>query len=65
MNGTLRALSVGIAIFYFAASAYHLVQAGTANPASIAEALLGVVMLAGLAAGFSLILAARGRTRST
>ena len=52
MNGTLRALTVVNALIYFGAAAYHsgiLIAAGALAPASIAEALLGLVLVAAIA----------------
>lgn len=52
MNGTLRALTIVNALVYFAASAYHsglVVPAGALTAASVAEALLGLVLVAALA----------------
>ena len=51
MTGALRALTILNALIYFGASAYHsglLVPAGALAPASIAEALLGLVLLIAL-----------------
>jgi hypothetical protein len=51
MSGALRALTVLNALVYFGASAYHsglLEPAGALAPASIAEALLGLVLVAAL-----------------
>jgi hypothetical protein len=48
---TLRVLTTLNALIYFAAAAYHsgvLVQAGALAPASIAEGLLGLVLVAAL-----------------
>jgi hypothetical protein len=51
MTGRLRGLTVLNALIYFAAATYHsgvLVPAGALAPASIAEALLGLVLVASL-----------------
>ena len=51
MPGTLRALTIVNALIHFGAAAYHsglLVPAGALAPASIAEALLGLVLVAAL-----------------
>ncbi len=51
MSGALRALTVVNALIYFGAATYHsgvLVAAGALAPASIAEALLGLVLVAAL-----------------
>jgi hypothetical protein len=51
MPGTLRALTIVNALIYFEAAAYHSglpVPAGALAPASIAEALLGLVLVAAL-----------------
>ena len=51
MSGALRALTIVNALIYFGASAYHsglLVPAGALAPASIAEALLGLVLVTAL-----------------
>jgi hypothetical protein len=110
MTGQLRLVSIAIALFYFGVSIYHFWRASGIEPAVIAEAILGlvmtagvvglirspvvtyvlmlagtlfgltivtlvggpftvdfwihIVMLAGLALGFALILGPRGRTRS-
>src|SRR5206468_9373171 len=48
MSGALRALTIVNALIYFGAAAYHsgvLVSAGALAPASVAEALLGLVLL--------------------
>jgi hypothetical protein len=48
MGGPLRALTILNALIYFGASLYHsgvLVSAGALGPASIAEALLGLVLV--------------------
>jgi hypothetical protein len=50
-SGALRALTILNALVYFGASAYHsglLVPAGALAPASIAEALLGLVLVTAL-----------------
>jgi hypothetical protein len=52
VNGTLRALTIVNALIYFGAAIYHsgvLVAAGALAPASIAEALLGLVLVAAIA----------------
>jgi hypothetical protein len=51
VNGTLRALTIVNALIYFGAATYHsgvLVAAGALGPASIAEALLGLVLVVAL-----------------
>ena len=51
MSGSLRALTIVNALIYFGASAYHsglLMPAGALAPASIAEALLALVLVAAL-----------------
>jgi hypothetical protein len=51
MGGPLRALTILNALIYFGASLYHsgvLVSAGALGPASIAEALLGLVLVTAL-----------------
>jgi hypothetical protein len=51
MSSTLRAVTVLNALIYFAAATYHsgvLVPAGALAPASIAEALLGLVLVGSL-----------------
>ncbi|HVD51701.1 MAG TPA: hypothetical protein VNB51_06640 [Candidatus Udaeobacter sp.] len=51
MSGTLRLVTVLNALIYFAAATYHsgvLVPAGALAPASIAEALLGLVLVGSL-----------------
>ena len=51
MSGTLRLVTIVNAIIYFGAATYHsgvLVTAGALAPAAIAEALLGLVLVAGL-----------------
>ena len=51
MSGTLRVVTVLNALIYFAAATYHsglLVPAGALAAASIAEALLGLVLVAAL-----------------
>ena len=51
MNGTLRALTIVNALIYFGAATYHsgvLVPAGVLAAASIAEALLGLVLVVAL-----------------
>jgi hypothetical protein len=82
MTGQLWMVSIAIALYYFGVSIYHFWRASGVEPAVIAEAILGLVMtagivgvirsplltyilmLAGLALGFALILGPRGRTRS-
>jgi hypothetical protein len=52
MNGMLRALTIVNALIYFGAAIYHsgvLLPAGALAAASIAEALLGLVLVAALA----------------
>ena len=52
MTGRLRGLTIVNALIYFGAAAYHsgvLVAAGALAPASIAEALLGLILVAALA----------------
>ena len=52
MTGTLRIVTSVNALIYFAAAAYHsgvLSPAGASAPATIAEALLGLVLVAALA----------------
>jgi hypothetical protein len=52
MSAMLRAVTIVNALIYFGAAAYHsgvLVSAGALGPASIAEALLGLVLVAALA----------------
>ena len=52
MTGTLRTLTIVNALIYLGASLYHsglVVSAGALGPASIAEALLGAVLVAGAA----------------
>lgn len=49
MSPTLRRLTILLALFYFLAAAYHtglVLPAGALPPATIAEALLGLVLLA-------------------
>jgi len=49
VNGTLRVLTIVNALIYFGAATYHsglLVPAGALAAASIAEALLGLVLVA-------------------
>ena len=51
MSGTLRVVTLLNALIYFAAATYHsgvLVPAGALAPASIAEALLGLVLVVAL-----------------
>jgi hypothetical protein len=51
VSGTLRALTIVNALIYFGAATYHsgvLVAAGALTPASIAEALLGLVLVVAL-----------------
>jgi hypothetical protein len=51
VNGTLRTLTSVNALIYFGAATYHsgvLVAAGALAPASIAEALLGLVLVVAL-----------------
>ncbi|HEY7625289.1 MAG TPA: hypothetical protein VIA63_09715 [Candidatus Limnocylindria bacterium] len=66
MTGSLRIVTVLLAIVYFGASAYHsglVVPAGALTPASIAEALLGLVLVATLVGwlsprvGYAIVLA--------
>jgi hypothetical protein len=82
MTGQLWMVSIAIALYYFGVSIYHFWRASGVEPAVIAEAILGLVMtagivgvirsplltyilmLAGIALGFALILGPRGRTRS-
>jgi hypothetical protein len=52
MRATLRRLTIVNALIYFGAAAYHsgvLVPAGALTSASVAEAVLGVVLVAALA----------------
>ena len=52
MSGTVRAVTVVNALVYFAAATYHsgvVVPAGALAAASVAEALLGAVLVAALA----------------
>ena len=52
MTGTLRIITIVNAVIYFSAAAYHsgvIVAAGALAPASFAEALLGLVLVAALA----------------
>jgi hypothetical protein len=52
MSGVLRVVTIVNALIYFGAATYHsglLVSAGALGPASIAEALLGLVLVAVLA----------------
>jgi len=56
MSGTLRLVTIVNALIYFGAATYHsgvLVTAGALAPAAIAEALLGLVLVAGLLGGLS------------
>ena len=56
MSGALRAVTIVNALIYFGAAAYHsgvVVAAGALAPASIAEALLGLVLVATVARLFS------------
>jgi len=51
MSGTLRVVTIVNALIYFRAATYHsgvLVAAGALAPASIAEALLGLVLVVAL-----------------
>ncbi len=51
MSGPLRVVTIVNALVYFGAATYHsgvVVAAGALAPASIAEALLGLVLVAGL-----------------
>ena len=51
MSGTLRVVTIVNALIYFGAATYHsgvLVAAGALAPASIAEALLGGVLMVAL-----------------
>jgi hypothetical protein len=51
MTGTLRIVTIVNALIYFAAATYHsgvLSPAGASAPAAIAEALLGLVLVAAL-----------------
>jgi hypothetical protein len=51
MSGTLRIVTIVNALIYFGAATYHsgvLVAAGALAPASIAEALLGLVLVVAL-----------------
>ncbi len=51
MSGTLRVVTIVNALIYFGAATYHsgvLVAAGALAPASIAEALLGLVLVVAL-----------------
>jgi hypothetical protein len=51
MGGMLRVVTIVNALIYFGAATYHsgmLVAAGALAPASIAEALLGLVLVAAL-----------------
>ena len=52
MSAMLRVVTIVNALIYFGAATYHsgvLVSAGALGPASIAEALLGLVLVAALA----------------
>jgi hypothetical protein len=52
MSATLRVVTIVNALIYFGAAIYHsgvLVSAGALGPASIAEGLLGLVLVAALA----------------
>ncbi|MBI4345973.1 MAG: hypothetical protein HY553_03910 [Elusimicrobia bacterium] len=52
MTPSLRLVTVALAALYFTAAAYHsglVIAAGALAPASIAEALLGLVLLAAVA----------------
>jgi hypothetical protein len=56
MTGALRGVTVVNAVIYFSAATYHsgvFVAAGALAAASIAEALLGLVLVAGLAGWLS------------
>jgi hypothetical protein len=47
MTGALRTVTIVLALVYFGAAVYHsglVVAAGALTPASIAEALLGIVL---------------------
>ncbi len=51
MSGTLRVVTIVNALIYFGAATYHsgvVVAAGALGPASIAEALLGLVLAVAL-----------------
>jgi len=51
MSGTLRIVTIVNALIYFGAATYHsgvLVAAGALGPASIAETLLGLVLVVAL-----------------
>jgi len=51
MSGTLRVVTIVNALIYFGAATYHsgvVVAAGALGPASIAEALLGLVLVVAL-----------------
>jgi hypothetical protein len=51
VSGSLRAVTIVNVLIYFGAAAYHsgvLVPAGALSAAAIAEALIGLVLLAGL-----------------
>jgi hypothetical protein len=51
MSGTLRGVTIVNALIYFGAATYHsglLVAEGASAPATIAEALLGLVLVAAL-----------------
>jgi hypothetical protein len=56
MSATLRVVTIVNALIYFGAAIYHsgvLVSVGVLGPASIAEALLGLVLVAALAGAIS------------
>jgi hypothetical protein len=56
MSGMLRVVTIVNALIYFGAAIYHsgvLVAAGALAPASIAEALLGLVLIVALVGWFS------------
>ena len=56
MSGTLRVVTILNALIYFAAATYHsglLVPAGSLAAASIAEGLLGLVLVGSLAGWLS------------
>ena len=66
MSGPLRVVTIVLALVYFGASAYHsglIVPAGALMAASIAEALLGLVLVAsilgliGARLGYAVVLA--------
>ena len=48
MRGALRGVTIVLALVYLGASAYHsglIIPAGALTPASVAEALLGLVLI--------------------